>query len=323
MEGILLHVLHIAGPDARLYGYLARAAHAREQPDRARYFARRALERNTENGFSALVGRKVKQVANTGPSHFELDLEGDWSLGEVDLEGRFIPVPVSGRIDPGSGSLSRLDLAVAVNGVIEAVTQTYEGRGSSFTAMVPGTAFKAGSNQVEVFVISESEDRPSLASIRKKKKDARLYSLAQAASGTPEEIIVSPTGRTIRIVPGAMGGTVGAVQQHAWLWHTFLISGWASDGAHREPVDEVVVFVDGEANHGGHTVLRRPGLAKRFAAPSLEQAGFRVSLPASIFRRDPPPVVRVFAISSNGVASELRYRPEYSDGSRTVKLGRH
>ena len=323
LENILLHILHIAGPDARLYGYLARAAYAREQPDRARCFARRALERDAEKGFSALVGRKVKQVAYAGPSDFELDLEDDWSLEEVDLEGRFIPVPVSGRIDPGSGSLGRLDLAVAVNGVIEAVTQNYEGPGSSFTAMVPGTVFRAGSNQVEVFVISESEDGPSLASIPKKKKDALRYSLAPAASGAPEEIIVSPTGSTIRIVPGAMEGSVDVVQRHAWLWHTFVLGGWASDGSHRQPADQVAVFVDGEADHGQHTVVSRSDLVKGFKSPSLEQAGFRVSLPASIFGRDPPPVVRVFAVSSAGVVSELQYRPEYDDGSEKRRLGKH
>ena len=322
LEWALLHTLQVAGPDARLYGYLARTAYAQEQLDRARYFARRALERDADVSFSALVGREVQGVAYAGPSHFELDLEDDWNFEELHPDRAFLIVPVSGHIDPGSGSLGRLDLAVAVNGRIEAVTQTYEGPGSSFAAIVPGTVFKVGSNQVEVFVISESGDGPSLASIRKKRKDAVRYSLAQAASGVPEGIIVSSTGRTIRIVPGALGGAVDGVQKHTWLWHTFLISGWASDGAHREPADEVVVFVDGEANHEGHTTVSRPGLAKAFKAPSLEQAGFRISLSASIFRRDPPPVVRVFAISSKGVASELSYRPEYDDGSRKRWLGK-
>ncbi len=229
----------------------------------------------------------------------------------MDPDRSFLLVPVAGRIDPASGSLYGLDLAVAVNGRIEAVTQTYQDPEIpwAFTAMVPEAVFTAGSNQVQVFVISESEEGASLASIPKKKKDALRYSLAQAVSGATEETIVSPTGRTIQVVPGAMGSAVDVVQQHTWLWHTFLITGWASDGAHRRPADEVVVFVDGGAEHGSRTAVNRPDPAKTFKAPSLEQAGFRVALPASAFERDPAPVVRVFAISSTGVASELRYRP--------------
>ena len=162
VEGLLLHALHITGPDARLYGYIAQAAYARGHTDSARYFVGRALELNAQKKFSSLVGRKVEQVAYAGTSGLELDLEDKWSLGEADLNRAFLLVPVSGRIDPENGSLGRPDLAVAVNGVIEAVTQNYEGPGGSFTAMVPEAVFKPGSNQVEVFVISESEEGPSL-----------------------------------------------------------------------------------------------------------------------------------------------------------------
>ena len=44
---------------------------------------------------------------------------------------------------------------------------------------------------------------------------------------------------------------------------------------------------------------------------------------SEVFDREPSPLVRVFAISAAGVASELQYRPEYVDGSRTLKLGKH
>ena len=176
--------------------------------------------------------------------------------------------------------------------------------------------FKAGSNRVEAFVVSESANGPSLAAIRK--KDALRYSLTQAASGTPEELIVSSTGRTIRIVPRAMEGWVDVVRQRTgYTW----LSGWASDGAHRKPANEVVGFVDGEANHEGHGVVSRADVAEVFDAPALERAGFSVFLP-SAFGRDPPSVVRVFAISSTSVASELRYREEYEDGSNKRRIGR-
>ena len=269
--------------------------------------------------FRSLVGQKIDQIPYAGTLDLELKLKEEWSFAEVDLDGPFIPAHIVGRINAGRGAAEHLHLAVTVNGRIEAVTRTYKGPEGpwSFTAMVPETVFEEGSNRVEVFVISGSEDRPSLASLRKKGPIA--YSLVQAQSGK-EESIVSSTGETIRIVPGAMRGAVGQVRQRRGYTR---VSGWAFDKAHLRPADQVSVFVDGEANHGVHTALRRPRLVKKFAAPSLEQAGFRIVLPGYIFDRDPPPVVRVFAISAAGAASELRYRTEYEDGARSVKLGQH
>ena len=272
--------------------------------------------------FRSLVGRTIEQLAPASTSDLELKLKNERSFQEVDLDRPFIPAHIEGQIIARQRSPDRLHLAVAVNGRIEAVTQTYQGPESawSFTAMVPETVFKAGSNRVEVLVILESEGGPSLASIRMKKKDALRYSLTQAASGAPEELIVSSTGSAIRIVPGAMEGWVGMVRRRAG--HTSF-RGWASDGTFRKPTDEVVVFVDGEADHYHHTVVLRDDVAKRFKMPSLVETGFWVVVPGSIFDQDPLPMVRVFAISANGLASELHYRPEYPDGSQTLRLGKH
>ena len=267
--------------------------------------------------FRCLAGQKINQAAYAGASDLELELKEEWSFAQVDLDGPFIPAHIVGRINTGRGAAEHLFLAVTVNGRIETVTRTYQGpEGAwSFTAMVPETVFKAGSNQVEVFVISGPEDSPSLAWLRKKGHVS--YSLVEARSGR-EESIVSSTGETIRIVPGAMRGVVGRLRQRRGYTR---VSGWAFDKADPRPADQVSVFVDGEADHGGHTALSRRRLAKRLAAPSLEQAGFRIVLSGYIFNRDPPPVVRVFAISASGMASELRYRSEYEDGVRKFRLG--
>ena len=75
--------------------------------------------------------------------------------------------------------------------------------------------------------------------------------------------------------------------------------------------------MDGEADHNKHTVASRADLVEGFKAPLMEHAGFDVILPSYIFDRDPPPTVRVFAISSTEVASELplsyRVRERFSD----------
>ena len=271
--------------------------------------------------FRSLVGRTVETLPRFELQGLEMELEHDWSFDEVDLDGTFIPALVAGQTHPREGAPDRLHLAVAVNGTIQAVTRTYRGPKSewSFTAMVPEDAFREGRNHVEVFVISDSEGGLRLASVGK--KDRPRLSLAQGVGATCDDFINSSTGETIPIVPGAMDGAVDVVQDLREHGGHIRISGWASDGAHREPADQVFVFVNGEAHHAGHTLVSRHDVARAFRAQSLEAAGFGVALQGSVFKQDPVPGLRVFAISSTGVASELRYRPQYDDGFRKRRLG--
>ncbi len=165
-------------------------------------------------------------------------------------------------------------------------------------------------------LIRDSQLEPSRALLR---NDVPKYSLVQGTDGTGEESILRSTGETFRIVPGSMDGAVETVQQEdgrTWF------RGWASDGDHRTPADRVMAFVDGESNHAEHAAVRRVYIATDFQAPSLKQAGFRVELLWPVFESDPPPVVRVFAISAAGMASELSYRVEYYDQSRRLRLGK-
>ena len=204
---------------------------------------------------------------------------------------------------------------------------------AGFHVILPGNVFDRDPPPVvRVFAISsagvasELRYRPEYGEGSQKRRLGKRaaedvsYFLAEDADGLAgKELIMAPSGATVRIASGAMDGAVDTVLQQD---ERTQISGWASDGSHRRPADQVAVFVDREANHYGHAVVRRSDLVEGFKSPSLEQAGFRISLPARIFKRDPSPVVRVFAISSTGVASELRYRAEYEDGVRTVKLGK-
>ena len=169
----------------------------------------------------------------------------------------------------------------------------------------------------ELWYHSEYADGPHQRRLGASAREIR-YSLLTNQDGS--ESIVSPGGETVRIVPGTMDGAVDVVRQQEA--HT-RVTGWASDGEHRRPADQVAIFVNGEANHYGHSVVSRSDLVKGFGAPSIVQAGFDVILPGLVLERGPPPEVRVFAISTSGIASELRYLSEYSDGSRTLKLGKH
>jgi hypothetical protein len=76
----------------------------------------------------------------------------------VDLRSPFVPTHVAGYLS-GAGAGQRRDLAIAVNGRIAALTETYRPATSNepiFGAMVPELAFGNGQNDVELYSVRPS-----------------------------------------------------------------------------------------------------------------------------------------------------------------------
>ena len=59
-EWILLHTLHINGPNTDIYAYLAEIAVKREQWSKARYFVRRSLKLDKENEIALKVNEYLR-----------------------------------------------------------------------------------------------------------------------------------------------------------------------------------------------------------------------------------------------------------------------
>jgi hypothetical protein len=82
----------------------------------------------------------------------------------VRLDSPSAPVNVTGQL-VGPGSDGRLDLAIAVNGNIEATAPAFKNEGTSayiFSAFVPEPSIRAGANTVQVFAIEGAGSKPSL-----------------------------------------------------------------------------------------------------------------------------------------------------------------
>ncbi|MBA2537165.1 MAG: sulfatase-like hydrolase/transferase [Actinobacteria bacterium] len=104
-----------------------------------------------------LIGRTTDDLAPVA-SDRNLGLDGEDRLDSVELDSSFVPAEITGWID---GDDSRnLDIAVAVNGRIAAVTRTFQNSGKlRFAALAPEAAFRDGANEVEVFVVSSQGTR--------------------------------------------------------------------------------------------------------------------------------------------------------------------
>ena len=87
----------------------------------------------------------------------------DW-FRNVRLDAQSPPVKVTGRL-AGPGSGAPLNLAVAVNGTIEATAPAIALDPSSsrlFTVMIPESSLREGANTVQLFAIEGGRDTPAL-----------------------------------------------------------------------------------------------------------------------------------------------------------------
>jgi hypothetical protein len=106
-----------------------------------------------------LIGRAVADLPAGGPdvSPAAVLFDNTEALGSVTPAAGVVPARVSGRVR-WTGTLARLSLAVAVNGVIRATTRTLppdRDAWRSWSAMIPPDAFVAGANRVALYAVDE------------------------------------------------------------------------------------------------------------------------------------------------------------------------
>jgi hypothetical protein len=100
-----------------------------------------------------LIGRRVSDVRAAGGLHATLSLARSFS--RVRRKSGVVPCQIAGRIS-GSGPRGVRDIAVAVNGRIEAVGRSFHLRGEnveSYSVMVPEASLREGRNSVEVLEV--------------------------------------------------------------------------------------------------------------------------------------------------------------------------
>jgi hypothetical protein len=113
--------------------------------------------------YAELIGRPVADLT-VADSHDAVDVRYAWRFAEYDPAAAELPVDVSGKLSRQDGDAKVTHLAVAVNGVVRAVTRTWRTDPNSWLATPPLDAWRRGKNDIEIFAI---EDGPHLRRIWK------------------------------------------------------------------------------------------------------------------------------------------------------------
>lgn len=110
--------------------------------------------------FQELLGRRVDDLEVAGKSTLNIELPSAWMFADVHLTGPMIPSRVRGLIH-GPAANSPVYLAIAVNGVLSAVTKSLGGASTGagmWAALVPPARFKDGLNPIEIFEVTSADD---------------------------------------------------------------------------------------------------------------------------------------------------------------------
>ncbi|MDX2167429.1 MAG: sulfatase-like hydrolase/transferase [Deltaproteobacteria bacterium] len=102
-----------------------------------------------------LIGQRVEQLVRR-PTPFRAELFDAALYDDVRRPRGAVPAFVRGRLMPSDAIDAPPPLAIAVNGVIAATTDSFIGSDGrvQFGALLPESAFRAGANRVEVFGIA-------------------------------------------------------------------------------------------------------------------------------------------------------------------------
>ena len=234
----------------------------------------------------------------TRPTSGVVRLEGRELLNVVDRGTDLLPTRIQGQITGTHGD--DVNLAVAINGRVAAVTRTFQGGAkTSFGAMVPEDVIENGHNDVDVLLVRGSG---ATRTYHELSGSDETTTLVRRAGG---EVIRSSDGLTIPVRAGVVRGSV------QFLKGSLLgFNGWAAESKLTHRADSVMVFADGREVFSAptaqllpHRVFKQSGLF-----------GFQFELPRGLL----PPQgsghrVRVFAIRL-GVATELRRKPVWPWG---------
>ncbi len=248
-----------------------------------------------------LIGRSISAIDMMwGNAMVELNQAPNYA--DVDPNASYTNSHITGRVFLNGSTGTKLNLAIGINGTIRAVTRTlpFEGGIAEWFAMVPEKVFRKGKNEVEVFVVSIVEGQLRLDRARSQLIGSYSLSLINGQNG---EIITSPDGKSIPVIANALRGywTIARVGSD----HVVFV-GWAADVKNSQLPEAVVMFANGKYLHSGSCNVDRKDVAIAFKNDELNNSGFRYLIPLALFKDIAYSEVRIFAVSKNGVAAELR-----------------
>lgn len=243
-----------------------------------------------------LLGKSVANLAVRTDGDRVAHLRDPAHFSSVDLQSHFLPAHATGVIESPDHSPTRL--AIALNGVIVALTDSYaDNDACKFSAMLPEAAFRQGVNALQVFTF-EPADGGELV----------LTSIGPDSGQTTD--VWRPAGDTVTLNGDPMAvdleGIQGQLDYLSFGEASVEVFGWVIDAAQRRTVSSVLVFAGDRLVYRGETTMLREE-THRF--DTILKVGFHAVIPQGALPERSRAGLRVFAVTEDGRARELRKIP--------------
>ncbi len=120
----------------------------------------------TSGASHELVGQHIDEIDMGGETKAAIELDHAQRFADMNPRANFVPAQITGTLSPNGAVSPSSQLAVAINGTIQAVTRSWtfpmDGVLRKWSAIVDPQSFRAGRNDVEVFIISPSKGKSIL-----------------------------------------------------------------------------------------------------------------------------------------------------------------
>ena len=219
-----------------------------------------------------LHGRAVNtELLSEKDSGATVVLNEPWFYERIDLEGPYLPAHLTGRISSAAGEQPSWDLAVALNGTVEATTRPY--RDGLFAAMLPERSFRPGSNRVEVFRVTGEDSGLRLEPLGA--AESRAWTLAETSQGAA---LAGAGGEIYPVDPVLLESRIRRRSTN----RNAEITGWFEPPEGRKQRPAHLVLFGGDRFLYAGQAFRRPEFGPGTKDPARGHLGFKLRLPDAL-----------------------------------------
>jgi hypothetical protein len=249
-----------------------------------------------------LIGRHLDGLRWTVSPSRRVSLDG---LPPTRVAGglRLASTHLAGLIEAPGDATGTRELAVAVDGRIVAITQTYAAPGGRqrFSVYLPERAAEGQPVTLDLLDVSDPQRAERLPLLHGEQLRPRLE-----LDGRGQPARLHYERRSIPLAPGRIRGVVEFAELTA---PHLVIKGWAADTESERPPDRVLLFAGESFVAASSPDQFRPDVARHFGMEGVARSGFFVSVPSALCQRLPIgsgeyPLI-VVAVSGSAIASVL------------------
>ena len=246
--------------------------------------------------YSEIINSDLNNFSIVQSNKYSISINSEFSFSSVDLNSSFIPADISGYIyESNENSDEEIDLAIAVNGKIRAITRTIQG--VAWNSVVNENSFINGNNEIEIFRIINNDFSVTLDKLNHLLNDD--YSII--IEDDQSFLMNNTSSNRFIFKTSALAGRVDVVKFDGI---NLEIRGWAADPLTKDRPKNILLFADNVLIGNVKPYLSRPDVAEYLINPQYTNSGYLLSYK---FKEENinQPTYRVLVLCENGDVFEI------------------